>query len=133
MAQNTQSGASAGGSTVDSMYSLRHPAQSRSRLIERRTGGRQPWILLVAAASTWPSPWPRSSQARQLFGLQALDEGVDADAPLGPLRTSSVHTDRSLVHVVVTDHEHVGQLLQLGLADAGAERLVGLGVVGAET
>ena len=31
-AQNTQSGAPAGGSTVDSMYALRHPAHKRSRV-----------------------------------------------------------------------------------------------------
>src|SRR4051812_22243699 len=101
MAQNTQSGASGGGSTVDEMYSLRHPAHMRSS----GTG----------------------SDASEQLGPEVLDEGVDAHAPLRILLPPLVDADGALAHIVVSDDQYIGNLLEPRLADARAERLVGLG------
>src|SRR5205814_7649636 len=99
-AQNTHP--SARGCTVPSMYSERHPAHKRSSI---RRGG--------------------TSELGIHLGMQALDEVVDGHAPLGRVRTAGVDAGRARFHVVVTDHEDVRQLLQLGPADPCAERLVG--------
>src|SRR3954447_15556235 len=101
MAQNTQSGASGGGSTVDEMYWLRHPAHMRSSA----TG----------------------SDASQQLGAEDLDEGVDADASLGLLLAPLVDADGAFTYVVVADDQYVRHLLEPRLADARAERLVGFG------
>src|SRR5437762_11701584 len=90
------------------MYSERHPAQSLSS----GTGPRQLGVHL---------------------GLQALDEAVDGHTPLGRARPARVHARGSGLDVVVAHHEDVWELLQLGAADARAERLVSRLPPGAET
>src|SRR5439155_26701144 len=45
--------------------------------------------------------------------------------------TTRVDADGAVAHVVVADHEHVGDLLELGPPDASADGLVGLGDVDA--
>ena len=65
------------------------------------------------------------------FGAQPIDEVVDGHPALD-LAAAWVHADRAVAHVVVADDEHIRDLLELRLADACAERLVGFDLVGAE-
>ena len=63
---------------------------------------------------------------------EALGEGVDVDAALGLIAAPGVDADRAGLDVVVADDEDVRELLQLGLADPRAERLLGLAEDGPE-
>src|SRR2546423_1225951 len=67
------------------------------------------------------------------LGLQTVHEVVDLDAAFRPFVDPVVHADRAVLHVVVTDNENVRDLLQLGPADASAERLIGPARRGPET
>src|SRR5215217_6215898 len=54
-------------------------------------------------------------------GGQAFDEVVDSDAALRWLGSPCVHADGAIAHVVVTHHEQVGDLLELGGPDPLAQ------------
>src|SRR5688500_8516418 len=100
--QKTQPSSAAAAST----YSLRHPAHSLSS---------------VTAA-------PGS---RAVFDLvaEAVDERPHRHVALD-LPAAGVHADGAGFNVGVADHQHVGDLLELGLADAAADVLVGGGHIG---
>ena len=70
--------------------------------------------------------------ALRYLGGQRLGEGVDVDVALGLVGAASVDADGAGLDVGVADHEHIGELVQLGLADPRPQRLVGLGQLGAE-
>src|SRR3954451_6301058 len=111
------------GSPTDSMYWLRQPAQRRSSPPPLMpTLYRRP---RYAADLCTSSEWGGGSPTGEDFGLQALDEVVHLDAPLGPVVDAVVHADGAVLDIVVSDDQHVRHLLQLGPADAGAQRLVG--------
>ena len=82
--------------------SLRQPAQSRSRL--------------DALATT-----RRSSDVGARARLDERRRRVDA--ALGRVAPRAVHADGAVLDVVVADDEHVRHLLDLGPADARAERV----------
>ena len=75
-------------------YSLRQPAQSRSRVIDL---------------------------GRRLRRARRATKSSSGDVALGALRPASVDADGARADVVVADHEDVGQLLQL-LRDGCARR-----------
>src|SRR5687767_5307336 len=97
MPQKTQSSAAAGGPAAVATYSLRHPAQRRSS----DTSG---------------------DEVLGDLGREAGDEVVDPHAPLD-VALPVVDPDGAVGDVVVPHHQDVRQLLELGLADAAAERL----------
>ena len=68
------------------------------------------------------------------MATSAARRATKASTPHSPLHLAAtrVHAHRALAHVVVTDHEDVGHLLQLGGADPLAELLGGLAHVGPE-
>src|SRR5687768_9594360 len=82
---------------TSSMYSLLHPAHSRSIIRESRLG----------------------SDVRG----EALDELVDGNIAFSSLAPPRADADRAVVDVVIADDQHVGQLLQLRFADAVVEPL----------
>ena len=63
------------------------------------------------------------SRAGVDVGGEPGDEVVDADAALGRVAPPPVHADGAVLDVVVADHQHVRHLLELGPADARAERV----------
>src|SRR5947209_6854696 len=66
-------------------------------------------------------PAQRWSSMGEDVGPQPLDELVDGHTALRLLAAAGVDADGSSGYVVVADHEHVRDLLQLGLPDPRPE------------
>lgn len=73
----------------------------------------------VGGAPRCPEPLD-PSQASDDVGGQAIDERIQGHAPLD-VAAAWVHTDGAFAHVVVADHEHVGNLVELGGVNALAQ------------
>src|SRR4051794_36189367 len=97
-------------------------------------------------STTWPTYADRQVAQRWSSGMAAVlalgpsrdlggeagGEVVDVDAPLGLIAAPGVDADGPGLDVLVADDEDVRELLELGLADAGPQGLVGLDEVGPE-
>ena len=112
------------------------PLEQRSPvgLLRRRQRPRVDDLARRRPTATWPTgaqaarircPHGRLARAQDL-GVEALGEGVDVDVALGLIAAAGVDADGAGLHVAVADDEDVRELLELGLADARAERLLGL-------
>src|SRR3954469_570528 len=90
------------------------------RLAGGRTGSRRRrevwWRRSRCRTRASPPRGARGSRVHAVrdFGGEAVDELAERDAAFGIVAAARVHADGAVLDVVITDDEHVGNLLELG-------------------